>query len=154
MIWGFSSCFQSLDGDIIDCVLISTQPALDHPKLKRHRIKLQPPPLPASLKQGQGSRRSADASTTSSASNVWATLNMMPVQLWHHQREQCPSGTIPVRRTKEEDLLRAANVSQYGRKPHRPVAPPISVGIRDSGHSNATTHTNVHQVRHPSDPSS
>lgn len=32
---------QSPDGDIIDCVPISKQPAFDHPFLKDHKIQVQ-----------------------------------------------------------------------------------------------------------------
>ena len=35
-------------------------------------------------------------------------------QLWH-LNGRCPEETIPIRRTKEEDLLRASSVSNYGR---------------------------------------
>ena len=36
-------------------------------------------------------------------------------QLWH-LNGRCPGGTIPIRRTKEEDLLRASSAANYGRK--------------------------------------
>nr|POF09292.1 hypothetical protein CFP56_28236 [Quercus suber] len=36
-------------------------------------------------------------------------------QPWH-LNGRCPEGTIPIRRTKEEDLLRAGSVSNFGRK--------------------------------------
>ena len=35
-------------------------------------------------------------------------------QPWH-LNGRCPEGTIPIRRTKEEDLLRASSVANYGR---------------------------------------
>ena len=35
-------------------------------------------------------------------------------QLWH-LNGRCPEETIPIRRTKEEDLLRASSVANYGR---------------------------------------
>ena len=38
-------------------------------------------------------------------------------QLWH-LNGRCPGGTIPIRRTKEEDLLRASSAANYGRKKH------------------------------------
>ena len=38
-------------------------------------------------------------------------------QLWH-LNGRCPEETIPIRRTKEEDLLRASSVANYGRKKH------------------------------------
>ena len=41
-------------------------------------------------------------------------------QPWH-LNGRCPEGTIPVRRTKEEDLLRAGSTANYGRKKHRSI---------------------------------
>lgn len=35
--------------------------------------------------------------------------------------ETCPEGTIPVRRTKEQDILRASSIRRFGRKIRRPV---------------------------------
>ncbi|MCD7464871.1 hypothetical protein HAX54_053536 [Datura stramonium] len=35
--------------------------------------------------------------------------------------ETCPEGTIPVRRTKEQDILRASLIRRFGRKIRRPV---------------------------------
>uniref|UniRef100_A0A0E0A846 Neprosin PEP catalytic domain-containing protein n=1 Tax=Oryza glumipatula TaxID=40148 RepID=A0A0E0A846_9ORYZ len=40
---------QSPDGDIIDCVHISRQPAFDHPLLKDHTIQMQPSSQPSGL---------------------------------------------------------------------------------------------------------
>ncbi|XP_057953154.1 protein neprosin-like isoform X2 [Malania oleifera] len=36
-------------------------------------------------------------------------------QLWHLKGE-CPEGTIPIRRTKREDVLRASSVQKFGKK--------------------------------------
>ena len=43
------------------------------------------------------------------------------VQLWSLSGESCPEGTVPIRRTKEEDMLRASSVRRFGRKPRRHV---------------------------------
>lgn len=50
-------------------------------------------------------------------SNEMSSKSMSIVQLWH-QRGTCPDGTIPIRRTKEEDILRASCVQQFGKKTH------------------------------------
>ncbi|KAI3696413.1 hypothetical protein L1987_79427 [Smallanthus sonchifolius] len=42
-------------------------------------------------------------------------------QLWH-SKGKCPKGTIPIRRTKEEDVLRAKSVERYGKKKRFSVA--------------------------------
>ncbi|CAL4990999.1 unnamed protein product [Urochloa decumbens] len=85
---------QSPDGDIIDCVPISKQPAFDHPLLKNHTIQMQPSYYP------------------------YGDSNIAPhpiTQTWH-QNGKCPENTIPIRRIKEEDVLRASSVNWYGKK--------------------------------------
>ena len=42
-------------------------------------------------------------------------------QLWTESGESCPEGTIPIRRTKEQDILRANKIGRFGRKPRRIV---------------------------------
>ncbi|CAA2956715.1 Hypothetical predicted protein [Olea europaea subsp. europaea] len=62
-------------------------------------------------------------------------------QLWH-ENGRCPEGTIPIRRTKKEDLLRASSIKSYGKKNHRSVPKPKSADpepdlINQSGHQHA-----------------
>ncbi|MCI40609.1 hypothetical protein A2U01_0061842, partial [Trifolium medium] len=57
-------------------------------------------------------------------------------QLWH-ANGMCSEGTIPIRRTKEEDVLRASSVKRYGRKKHRSIPKPRSADpdlVNQSGH--------------------
>lgn len=57
-------------------------------------------------------------------------------QLWH-MNGGCPEETVPVRRTKEEDILRASSVKRYGKKKHRSIPKPRSADpdlINQSGH--------------------
>ncbi|CAN8294362.1 unnamed protein product [Cochlearia groenlandica] len=86
----------SSDGDIIDCVLTHKQPAFDHPRLRGHK-PLDPPERP----KGHNSMRG---------------LRPKSFQLWRMEGETCPQGTVPIRRTKEEDILRANSVSNFGKK--------------------------------------
>ncbi|RDY08577.1 hypothetical protein CR513_07176, partial [Mucuna pruriens] len=86
---------QSPDGDIIDCVVSHKQPAFDHPLLKGHK-PLDPPDRP------RGYNQMSDLSEN--------------YQLWSLSGESCPEGTIPVRRTTEQDMLRASSVRRFGRK--------------------------------------
>ena len=37
-------------------------------------------------------------------------------QLWSLSGESCPEGTIPIRRTTEQEILRVDSVSRFGRK--------------------------------------
>ncbi|KAJ8438526.1 hypothetical protein Cgig2_024615 [Carnegiea gigantea] len=75
---------QSVDGDLIDCVLAHQQPAFDHPLLKGQK------PLSKMMEEN--------------------------FQLWHLTGETCPEGTIPIRRTTEDDMMRASPASRFGRK--------------------------------------
>ncbi|XP_012479356.1 uncharacterized protein LOC105794633 [Gossypium raimondii] len=92
---------QSPDGDIIDCVLLHHQPGFDHPRLKGQK-PLDPPERPSGVNpNGMGGE---------------------DFQLWSMSGESCPEGTIPIRRTSEEDMLRASSVRRFGRKrPRRRV---------------------------------
>ncbi|CAL9754871.1 unnamed protein product [Musa acuminata subsp. burmannicoides] len=103
---------QSPDGDLIDCVPSHLQPAFDHPMLKGSK-PLDPPERPKGHKAG-----------------VPTDDN---IQLWRTSGETCPEGTVPIRRTKEEDILRASPARRFGRKP-------VSRTRRDSegsGHEHA-----------------
>ncbi|XP_030936705.1 uncharacterized protein LOC115961961 [Quercus lobata] len=95
---------KSPDGDIIDCVHIKNQPAFDHPWLKNHTIQMRPGSHPKGL--------SFDESN-----NVSSNSKPEITQLWH-LNGRCPGGTIRIRRTKEEDLLRVSSAANYGRKKH------------------------------------
>ncbi|XP_044492078.1 uncharacterized protein LOC123215872 [Mangifera indica] len=86
---------QSPDGDIIDCVESHLQPAFDHPKLKGKR-PLDPPARPSSH-------------------NPTGTVTE-DFQLWSMSGESCPEGTVPIRRTTEQDMLRASSFRRFGRK--------------------------------------
>lgn len=44
-----------------------------------------------------------------------ASKSKTVVQPWHHSGS-CPKGTIPIRRIKEEDILRANSIQQFGKK--------------------------------------
>ncbi|XP_061360388.1 protein neprosin-like [Gastrolobium bilobum] len=87
---------KSPDGDLIDCVLSHQQPAFDHPELKGQR-PLDPPERPKGHTNGEMVTES--------------------FQLWSDAGEACPEGTVPIRRTREQDFLRASSIARFGRKP-------------------------------------
>eukprot|EP01018_Ginkgo_biloba_P019879 Gb_08416 [translate_table: standard] len=93
---------QSADGDIIDCVHRHKQPAFDHPLLKNHKIQDFPE---------RPSRVGAVMNITS--------MGVHTSQIWHRSGH-CPEGTIPIRRTSMEDIMRAESPRHYGRKSHGP----------------------------------
>ncbi|WZZ58600.1 hypothetical protein YC2023_058707 [Brassica napus] len=89
---------QSPDGDTIDCVPSHHQPAFDHPMLQGQR-PMDPPEMPTGYSQENESHED--------------------FQLWSLTGESCPEGTIPIRRTTEQDMLRASSVRRFGRKIRR-----------------------------------
>ncbi|KAF8399741.1 hypothetical protein HHK36_015612 [Tetracentron sinense] len=101
--------FCSPDGDLIDCVVSHEQPAFDHPELKGQK-PLDPPERP------KGHNPTGSASSEG-------------FQLWTNSGELCPEGTIPIRRTSEEDILRASSIQRFGRKVRRDTS--------SSGHEHA-----------------
>ncbi|KAL5708599.1 hypothetical protein ACHQM5_019377 [Ranunculus cassubicifolius] len=119
---------KSPDGDIIDCVHVSKQPAFDHPLLQNHTIQMRPTYHPEGLFDESKIVSSSKEKTTSSSTQLW------------HMNGKCPKGTIPIRRTKKKDLLRASSVSKYGKKKHRTAPQPRSADldfISGSGHQHA-----------------
>ncbi|WJX41532.1 hypothetical protein P8452_28872 [Trifolium repens] len=91
---------KSEDGDIFDCVDIYKQPAFDHPALSNHRIQR----IPDFLFESQNS---STRETFNASSEVF--------QAWQ-KSGSCPEGTIPIRRIRKEDLLRAASLDRFGQK--------------------------------------
>ncbi|PKU67836.1 hypothetical protein MA16_Dca018344 [Dendrobium catenatum] len=89
---------QSPDGDVIDCVPSHLQLAFDHPRLKGEKL----PDLPERPK-GNGVSGEVEVE--------------VEVQRWRSSGEECPEGTIAVRRTMEKDILRASSIRSFGRKP-------------------------------------
>ncbi|XP_042493621.1 7-deoxyloganetin glucosyltransferase-like [Macadamia integrifolia] len=75
------------EGDDLDCIDFYKQPSLSHPLLRDHKIQMKPTFFPK-----------RDTNKTSSATE--------PMQIIF-KHKKCPKGTIPIRRTSKEDLLRA-----------------------------------------------
>ncbi|KAI8528220.1 hypothetical protein RHMOL_Rhmol12G0133700 [Rhododendron molle] len=90
----------SPDGDLIDCVLSHQQPAFDHPQLK-----------------GQNPLESPETPKGENPDEMVSENH----QLWSLSGESCPEGTIPIRRTTEQDVLRASSIQRFGRKIRRPI---------------------------------
>ncbi|KAF3447499.1 hypothetical protein FNV43_RR12685 [Rhamnella rubrinervis] len=97
---------KSDDGDIIDCVDIHKQPAFDHPALQNHTIQMRPS---FHLK-----------SETPNTKNKASPQSQVVAQTWQ-RNGRCPNGTIPIRRIRSQDLLRASSLESFGKK-----APPPS----------------------------
>lgn len=166
----FCKPMQSPDGDIIDCVHLSHQPAFDHPLLKNHTLQVKC----FTLQSFQSTHQTCIYHSTSVHGPICCiqhfskrklcqkslSLQMRPayhpeglydddkrsvasdnagekpmLQLWH-QKGRCPEGTVPIRRTKKDDLLRASSLRRYGRKRHTAVNP-LSIDpnmLNEGGH--------------------
>ncbi|XP_048133974.1 uncharacterized protein LOC115756789 [Rhodamnia argentea] len=93
---------QSADGDIIDCVDIHRQPAFDHPALKNHVIQMEP---------------SIKLPSENKATKNESSRPVLLSQTWQ-KSGSCPKGTIPIRRIRRQDLLRASSPEQFGKMHH------------------------------------
>ncbi|KAK7291128.1 hypothetical protein RIF29_06035 [Crotalaria pallida] len=80
---------QTVFGHIVDCVDINKQLAFDNPLLKNHKIQLKP-----SFQHGR---------TTLDENQSSATLLI--------EEDLCPIGTVPIRRTTKDDLIRLKHLS-------------------------------------------
>ncbi|KAJ6424019.1 hypothetical protein OIU84_024904 [Salix udensis] len=101
---------KSPDGDIIDCVDITHQPAFDHPLVKNHTIQMGPSFRPEGVVSGESDVVSAVKESRSVS------------QLWH-LNGRCQEGTIPIRRTKRSDILRASSIERFGKKKKKKSSP-------------------------------
>ncbi|ESQ30965.1 hypothetical protein EUTSA_v10012290mg [Eutrema salsugineum] len=90
---------KSPDGDIIDCVHMKNHPIYDHPLFKNHTIQMRPSSYPKRL-----NNESFDPEKHNTITQLW-TIN-----------GKCPKNSIPIRRTKREDILRADSIERYGQK--------------------------------------
>jgi hypothetical protein len=52
-------------------------------------------------------------------------------RVWH-LNGRCPEGTVPIRRIKEEDVLRASSVESFGKKNHPSIPKPKSADVQNS----------------------
>ncbi|XP_014503004.1 uncharacterized protein LOC106763317 [Vigna radiata var. radiata] len=77
---------QTKYGDIIDCIDINKQLAFNHPLLKNHRLQRKPS-FPNPIRKT-------------------SMKNLRDKHIFGLDKDQCPKGTIPVRRTTKEDLIR------------------------------------------------
>ncbi|KAF9615994.1 hypothetical protein IFM89_027933 [Coptis chinensis] len=92
---------QSKDGDVIDCVDIYKQPALRNPALRNHTIQMKPSYDPTEVTEHTKEKQNSST--------------VMVPQIWHRSGS-CPEGTVPIRRIKKRDLLRAESLDRFGRK--------------------------------------
>ncbi|CAL9080777.1 unnamed protein product [Musa acuminata var. zebrina] len=122
---------QSPDGDIIDCVPRHKQPALDHPLLSGHKIQRVAPQRP----KFKVERAPRNYSASDAARRAW--------QAWHHVGH-CPRGTVPIRRSSVDDVLRAKSLFHFGKKQMRvPLARKVDAPdvVSGNGHEHAIAYT-------------
>ncbi|KAK1312371.1 hypothetical protein QJS10_CPA07g00934 [Acorus calamus] len=111
---------KSVDGDIIDCVDIYKQPAFDHPLLYNHTIQMRPSVYP----------KGVEAETTLKKIH----------QPWHFNG-RCPKGTVPIRRTRKSDLMRATSLKNFGKKYPEGIRHPQNADDARTGHVHAIVST-------------
>ncbi|RDX60296.1 hypothetical protein CR513_61573, partial [Mucuna pruriens] len=73
-------------GDMVDCIDIKKQPAFNHPLLKNHKLQRKP-----SSQKSFGKTRAKNLYTES---------------IFGLGKEECPTGTVPIRRTTKDNLIR------------------------------------------------
>ncbi|CAJ1972757.1 unnamed protein product [Sphenostylis stenocarpa] len=110
---------QSEDGDVIDCIDINKQPAFDHPALKGHKIQMVPTYNSAKEDITVGTRATRNRNNSRSGKVMNERDEELSLivtsQVWQ-KSGKCPEGTIPVRRIRKRELLKAHSVEDYGRK--------------------------------------
>ncbi|KAL5708547.1 hypothetical protein ACHQM5_019333 [Ranunculus cassubicifolius] len=107
--------FENEVGDLIDCIDIHKQPAFDHPLLKNHKLQMRPDSTPRRLKY-----------KTLSTSDVKHTGTMS-------YAVDCPKGSVPIKRTRKEDLIRAKSFTESFATIIRPMTG-LTPGKHRQGH--------------------
>ncbi|CAK8537996.1 unnamed protein product [Lathyrus sativus] len=87
-------------GYIVDCIDINNQPAFKHPLLTNHKLQKNPN-LRTTIRNNR--KNSVNSSTK-------ATFGL--------QNDNCPIGTVPVRRATKEDLIRGKSYFNNGLVDH------------------------------------
>ncbi|XP_043692750.1 uncharacterized protein LOC122643164 [Telopea speciosissima] len=87
------------EGDVYGCVDINKQPAFDHPLLKNHTIQMKPSSFPKGATSFQKTMLDNGSSL------------IRPIRD-SRTNEACSAGTVPIRRIKREDLIRAKLLSE------------------------------------------
>uniref|UniRef100_A0A5B7BQ67 Neprosin PEP catalytic domain-containing protein n=1 Tax=Davidia involucrata TaxID=16924 RepID=A0A5B7BQ67_DAVIN len=131
---------ESPDGDIIDCVHKRKQPAIDHPLLRNHKIQRVPPERPK-MRMIMKEDVVRDNNSSEGLRSAWQT--------WHQNGQRCPKGTVPIRRSTPNDVLRAKSLYDFGKKQSRSMplarrtnAPDVVSG---NGHEHAIAYTGTSQ---------
>ncbi|CAJ1972790.1 unnamed protein product [Sphenostylis stenocarpa] len=79
-----SKIIHTESGYIVDCIDIKKQPAFEHPLLKNHTLQRKP-----------------------------SFHIPMDKPMFGLDKEECPTGTVPIRRTTKEDLIREKSLLNY-----------------------------------------
>ncbi|KAG9441279.1 hypothetical protein H6P81_017133 [Aristolochia fimbriata] len=90
------------EGDLYDCVDIYKQPAFDHPLLKNHKIQLKPSLV----------LESSVHKTPTIGKEIQVGL----------KEGVCPSGTVPIRRTHKQDLIRGKFFGNFRKRFETPTS--------------------------------
>ncbi|XP_022720016.1 uncharacterized protein LOC111277852 isoform X2 [Durio zibethinus] len=132
---------ESPDGDIIDCVHKRKQPALDHPLLKSHKIQRAPSEMPKVKMLKPDEARGSRSNEAGVKGSAW--------QMWHRNGTRCPKGTVPIRRSSMQDVLRAKSLFDFGKKQHGFINPTRRTDAPDvvsgNGHEHAIAYTGTSQ---------
>ncbi|PON45978.1 hypothetical protein PanWU01x14_254860 [Parasponia andersonii] len=144
---------QSPDGDIIDCVHKRKQPALDHPLLKNHKIQKERPEMPKITKlvrENEVGSSSDEKRNRNNEDDDKVLVKGALFQMWYTNRTRCPKGTVPIRRSTTNDVLRAKSLFDFGKKQRkinsplhrRKDAPDV---VSSNGHEHAIAYTGASQ---------
>lgn len=150
---------QSSDGDVIHCVPSHRQPAFDHPKLRGQMPEVIHIHLSLNLCRTLhfavpflfpflSFAGSHSQFPTTCALQDEPTVRPMTKgageedesvffrQAWSDGGERCPEGTVPIRRTTAQDVLRSGSARRFGMKPR---AGNVRRDSTSGGHEVSTT---------------
>lgn len=119
---------KALSGEIIDCVDIYTQPAMNSPEMKGHEIQFEPQNMPEEF---INQRRTGGVEIQE------------PGQLYQLTGETCPKMTIPLRRLDMETLTRFETLEDFFNKRGGFIEPPCGGDATPANHEYAHAYLSV-----------
>ncbi|KAI3843634.1 hypothetical protein MKX03_021034 [Papaver bracteatum] len=100
-------------GDTYDCINIYEQPAFDHPMLKNHKIQMKPNGI-----HGE---------------QIDEPISNMVSSVLRSKLEGCPSETVPIRRTRKDELVNAKHLFNRIKRRHYVAAQPFAEKVYYGG---------------------
>lgn len=99
--------------------------------------------MPTGMKtmKKQEEEETTEASKSNNPSNKNSEILKSAWQIWHRNGTTCPKGTVPIRRSSVDDVLRAKSLFDFGKKQRK-------IGLDRRADAPDVVSGNGHEVRY------